>query len=330
MEGRVSILPSIGVKLGRFYKLAFDVNICSHLPNPKKYSPISAMWRTLQKSLRCLWRILFPERCIQCGARLTVREEELCATCIFSLPLTRIHAEPGNGVERLFWAKIDIERASAFMYYIPNSETRLSFMRLKYQRHRPQMGHFFGRMMACDLADTDFFSTIDLIVPVPLSAQRRRQRGYNQAAQLALGIAAATGLPVCEEAVERHVDNPTQTHLNAHERSQNVKDIFRLVRPELVAGRHILLVDDILTTGSTILSCAETLAEAGGVRFSILTMGLSRHYHVPKAVRDLAKNSSEEWQPLEEQVWEYDASTDSRVHPLEENRGEASSDERHS
>ena len=72
------------------------------------------------------------------------------------------------------------------------------------------------------------------------------------------------------------------------------------------------------------------VAEAGGVRFSILTMGLSRHYHVPKAVRDLAKNSSEEWQPLEEQVWEYDASTDSRVHPLEENRGEASSDERHS
>ena len=288
------------------------------------------MWRTLQKSLLCLWRILFPERCIQCGARLTVREEELCATCIFSLPLTRIHAEPGNGVERLFWAKIDIERASAFMYYIPNSETRLSFMRLKYQRHRPQVGHFFGRMMACDLADTDFFSTIDLIVPVSLSAQRQRQRGYNQAAQLALGIAAATGLPVCEEAVERHVDNPTQTHLNAHERSQNVKDIFRLVRPELVAGRHILLVDDILTTGSTILSCAETLAEAGGVRFSILTMGLSRHYHVPKAVRDLAKNSSEEWQPLEEQVWEYDASTDSRVHPLEENRGEASSDERHS
>ena len=287
------------------------------------------MWHSLQKILLHLWRILNPARCAQCGQRLSEREDEVCATCLLSLPQTHLHAAPGNGVERLFWGKIAIERASAFMYYIPNSKSHQLFVRLKYQRRRPQVGHFFGRLMACDLADTDFFSTINLIIPVPLSAQRLHQRGYNQATQLAQGIAAATGLPVCEEAVERHVDNPTQTHLNAHERSQNVKDIFRLVRPELVAGRHVLLVDDILTTGSTILSCAQTLAEAGGVRFSILTMGLSRHYHVPKAVRDIAKNSSEEWQPMEEQIWEYDASTDSRAHPLQEKTGSVSSDERH-
>ena len=285
------------------------------------------MWQSLQKILLHLWRIISPVCCIQCGARLSVREEELCATCVFSLPRTRIHAQPGNGVERLFWGKIDIERASAFMYYIPNSLSHQPFMRLKYERRRPQVGHFFGRMMAEDLADTDFFSTIDLIIPIPLSAQRLQQRGYNQSTQLALGIAALTGIPVCEEAVERHVDNPTQTHLNTYERSKNVKDIFRLVRPELVAGRHVLLVDDILTTGSTILSCAQTLAEAGGVRFSVLTMGLARHYHVPKAVRDLAKNTSLEWQPMEEQIWEYDASTDSREHPMKEKTGRASADD---
>lgn len=285
------------------------------------------MWHSLQKILLHLWRIISPVCCIQCGARLSVREEELCATCVFSLPRTRIHAQPGNGVERLFWGKIDIERASAFMYYIPNSLSHQPFMRLKYERRRPQVGHFFGRMMAEDLADTDFFSTIDLIIPIPLSAQRLRQRGYNQSTQLALGISALTGIPVCEEAVERHVDNPTQTHLNSYERSKNVKDIFRLVRPELVAGRHVLLVDDILTTGSTILSCAQTLTEAGGVRFSVLTMGLARHYHVPKAVRDLAKNTSLEWQPMEEQIWEYDASTDSREHPMKEKTGSTLADE---
>ena len=287
------------------------------------------MWQSLQKILLHLWRIINPVRCIQCGARLSVREEELCATCVFSLPRTRIHAQPGNGVERLFWGKIDIERASAFMYYIPGSPSHQPFMRLKYERRRPQVGHFFGRMMAEDLADTDFFSTIDLIIPIPLSARRLQQRGYNQSTQLALGIAALTGIPVCEEAVERHVDNPTQTHLNTYERSKNVKDIFRLVRPELVAGRHVLLVDDILTTGSTILSCAQTLAEAGGVRFSVLTMGLARHYHVPKAVRDLAKNTSLEWQPMEEQIWEYDASTDNREHPMKEKTGSASADDEH-
>ena len=282
---------------------------------------------SLPRTLLYLWRIVSPVRCIQCGARLSVREEELCATCLFSLPRTRIHAQPGNGVERLFWGKIDIVCASAFMYYIPGSLSHQPFMRLKYQRRRPQVGHFFGRMMAEDLADTDFFSTIDLIIPIPLSAQRLQQRGYNQSTQLALGIAALTGIPVCEEAVERHVDNPTQTHLNTYERSKNVKDIFRLVRPELVAGRHVLLVDDILTTGSTILSCAQTLAEAGGVRFSVLTMGLARHYHVPKAVRDLAKNTSLEWQPMEEQIWEYDASTDNREHPMKEKTGRASADD---
>lgn len=129
--------------------------------------------------------------------------------------------------------------------------------------------------MAQDLLDTDFFDGIDFIVPVPLHRKKMRQRGYNQSAELAHGIAELTGLPVREDLVSRVVDTPTQTRLTAEERRENVRDAFRLLQPAAVANRHILLVDDVLTTNATILSCAEELVKATGVRISVLTLALA-------------------------------------------------------
>lgn len=221
-----------------------------------------------------IFHILSPRRCVVCGTRLDRAEQHLCTPCYLALPFTHLHGERGNVVERLFYGHIAIERANAFIFYRASSDSRFLLFSLKYY-NRPQLGKYLGRIMARDLLDTDFFDTIDCIVPLPLHANKQRRRGYNQSAELARGVAELTGLPLHEDIVERVVDTPTQTHLTPQERRENVRNAFRLIRPEAVAGRHILLIDDVLTTNATILSCAQEIAKAPNVRFSILTLALA-------------------------------------------------------
>lgn len=268
------------------------------------------LFRCTGRLLRDLWHILMPHACMICGRRLTSGEEVICATCLMTLPRTQIRGRAGNGLERLFWGRIPIRRASAYMYYIPRSQSHEVFIRLKYRR-QPRVGIFFGRVMAQDLLDTGFFDGIDMMVPVPLSRQRQRQRGYNQSTQIARGIRQLTGIPIREDIVVRSRDNESQTRLSSHERRTNVEGIFTLTAPEAAAHRHILLIDDILTTGSTLLSCAECLAKAEDVRISVLTMGMARHYHAAKAVVDMAKHSGFDMEVNEdEDIWYYDAPKD--------------------
>lgn len=237
------------------------------------------MWGKILSLLNDVVDTIFPRFCCVCGRRLTHNEEETCITCLDHLPLTRIRGKKGNVVERLFWDDvICARRANSFMYYEPESQYSHIFLKFKYH-NQPQLAVAFGRMMAQDLADTDFFEGIDLIVPVPLSKKRRKKRGYNQSERLAQGVGQITGLPIEENALQRVVDNSTQTHLNTNERRKNVENIFKLARPELVSGKHVLIIDDTITTGSTVRSFAHTLAQAGCVDISILSLGISTWHH---------------------------------------------------
>ena len=136
--------------------------------------------------------------------------------------------------------------------------------------------------MARRLLQTDFFKDIDCIVPVPLSKQRYQQRGYNQSERLAQGISIETGIEINTTAVLRIVDNPSQTHLSQSERMQNVKDIFCLGDAAAIQGKHILLVDDMITTGSTTRACARVLVEVGNVKISVVSLGLSSRNQLRK------------------------------------------------
>ncbi|MDO4929896.1 MAG: ComF family protein [Bacteroidales bacterium] len=225
-------------------------------------------------------RLLLPSYCMICGRRLDRHEEYVCTKCFNDLPFTRLHGEPGNVVERLFWAMLPIRRANALLHYQTEGDTRYIFFQLKYY-NRPRVGRFFGRIMARDLLDTDFFDTVDVIIPLPLHAKKERKRGYNQSLLLAQGISEVTGLPIDTTAIVRWVDNPTQTQLTPEERRENVQGIFHLAHPERVANRHVLLVDDVLTTNATLLSCGRELVRAGGVSISILTLGLAGQHAFP-------------------------------------------------
>lgn len=221
--------------------------------------------------------LLFPRRCVICGRRLAKVEHEICTSCFSCLPLTRRKGKPGNGLERLFWRRINIVRANALLRYESGADSRRLVLGLKYFDH-PEIGVMFGRIMARDLEETDFFKDIDFIIPVPLARKRMKKRGYNQSERLAQGVSDITHIPVLNDAVIRYVETPTQTRLAISERKENVHNIFHLERPAVVNGKHVLLIDDVLTTGSTILSLAEEISKGGDVRFSILTLCEAGHH----------------------------------------------------
>lgn len=230
--------------------------------------------RSLRQAVSAAVSTLFPERCTMCGRRLGTQERCVCAACYARLPFTRFRGRKGNPAERIFWWRVPIVRASALLRYQPGTRSSRIILDMKY-RNKPQTGIHFGRIMAADLSDSGFFEGIDAIIPVPLSRQRERQRGYNQSLMLARGISQITGLPVWENVVERIVDNPRQARLHSTERTENVKGIFRLHDKNKICGRHVLIVDDVLTTGATALSLAGEICQGQGTRISVLALALA-------------------------------------------------------
>ena len=203
-------------------------------------------------------------------------EEVLCVRCQADLPRVRTISFEENDIARIFWGLVPIEKGISFFHYTPHSPHSRILFELKYHNH-PEVGKTMGRMMAEELKATNFFNGIDLIVPIPLSRKKERQRGYNQSDWIAWGISEATGIPTDTTSVVRTKSNPSQTTLDHRQRRENVRDIFAVRHPGNLEGRQILLVDDVITTGATMLSCAEAIARACRVRFSVLSLAWAGH-----------------------------------------------------
>lgn len=230
-----------------------------------------------QSVLTRLFDLVAPRRCVACGARLAVSERVVCSSCLLHLPRTYYYSTPqDNVVARLFWGRVDVCRAAAFFFFRPKAESAAVIYAMKY-RGDVDACRYMGRLMATELAADSFFNSIDIIVPVPLARKRRRARGYNQSEELARGMAEITGLPVDTRAVERTGFIISQTKLSREDRMDNVEGAFRLADASRISGRHVLLVDDVITSGATMLSCARAVGEAEGVTVSILALSFS-HY----------------------------------------------------
>lgn len=183
----------------------------------------------------------------------------------------------GNAMEKNFWGRFPIERASAFLLYAKGSPVRSLLFGLKYYGN-DRLGHFLGRCMATELLSSGFFQGIDCIVPVPLHPRKQKRRGYNQSEVLAEGISAITGIPVFPHLLYRNQDTHTQTHKGGRERWASVGNVFGCKEPGLLEDKHVLLVDDVLTTGATMVACADALGQVPGLRISVLTLALSGDY----------------------------------------------------
>jgi len=220
--------------------------------------------------------LISPRLCVVCGQRLAVSEEAVCSKCYLHLPRTGFASDPyENTMAKTFWGRIPIERAAALFYYQPHAETANIIYELKYNNH-PEIGETLGRMTARELQLNGFFDDIDAIVPVPLAKKRERQRGYNQSLMIARGLSQVTGLPIFNKVVRRNAFEGSQTQKGRWERNENVEHVFELTDGDSIRGRHLLLIDDVVTTGATATACGRQLAKADGVRLSVLSLGFAK------------------------------------------------------
>lgn len=221
--------------------------------------------------------LVAPRFCCICGRRLTPTEEEVCVGCNISLPRTGFAASPtDNLLTRRFWGMFPVERCASLFFYQASSISKRPILRFKYFDH-PETAVFFGRAMANEFGRDGFFEDIDLIVPVPLAKVRSKQRGYNQSELLARGMSEVTGIPVEAKAVRRSAFKTSQTHLSRMERFDNVAGLFSVIAPERVAGKRVLIVDDVITTGATTAALAQELIKAGVECVHIACLACTKH-----------------------------------------------------
>jgi len=216
--------------------------------------------------------LLFPRLCYGCGNHLLRNEKLICTGCYVSIPRTNYHQQSENPVEQLFWGRCLVEQAAAFSYYAKGSRIRNMIHKLKYSGIK-EIGYELGRIYAVSLKSSGFMDEIDIIIPVPLHPAKKRIRGFNQSEYISAGISDVTGLPVNTDSLNRIVISVTQTNRSRYDRWTNVEGIFRVSDPDSIRGKHILLVDDVITTGSTIESCVNELLKVEGVKVSVIGIG---------------------------------------------------------
>ncbi len=217
-----------------------------------------------------LW-ILFPELCASCDKALNSGEVCLCTYCRFHLPKTNFHLQKENPIVKHFWGKVDVNAAAAYYYFSKGEKVQHLIHQLKYQGKK-EVGNFVGEAYGTDLKRSALFATAEIVVPVPLHATKLRKRGFNQSDFFAQGLSVAMNIPWSPDALKRNLATETQTRKHRYERYENVDRVFEVNKPELMEGKHVLLVDDVVTTGSTFTSCAEAILELPGTTVSIAAM----------------------------------------------------------
>ena len=220
---------------------------------------------------------LAPRSCTICGSRLTVTEEVMCACCNQCLPRTGYSKSAfDNRLSRLFWGRIPIEKGAALFFYKAHSDTSRLLYQLKYGGH-PELGERLGQIVAAEFAQDGFFDGITAVLPVPLARQRERERGYNQSVEIARGVCEETGLPLLFNALERITFHGSQTQKDRWERNENVDKAFHLLDASAVSNQHILLIDDVITSGATLVAVVKEVLKGNNVKVSVLSLGFANN-----------------------------------------------------
>jgi len=215
--------------------------------------------------------LLFPELCAACGESLVANEHLLCTDCQYNLPFTNFHLQTNNIVAQQFWGKIDLQGAYALYYFAKGGKVQNLMHQFKYKGMH-QIGNLLGNIAGGQLTKNDIFNSVDFIIPVPLHKKRLKQRGYNQSACFAMGLAQKLNASVEESNLVRVTATETQTHKSRFARFENMTEVFTVQKPERLINKHILLVDDIVTTGSTLEACGLQLLKIPGLKLSVATI----------------------------------------------------------
>lgn len=230
--------------------------------------------------IQSLWAdfldLIYPRTCVACGNTLYQHEELICSYCLVHLPKTFFHKDPKNPLLSLFWGKIPIEMVASFYFYNKGNRVQNLIHQLKY-KNQPEIGMYIGKRYGKALKKSSNFSDIDVIIPVPLHSSKKKKRGYNQAEMIAEGLSSSMDIPYDVQSFIRREATETQTRKTKQERWENVKNKFKVEDPDQIINKHILLVDDVITTGSTMEACAQVLLVEEGVRISMVSIAAA-HY----------------------------------------------------
>jgi ComF family protein len=220
--------------------------------------------------------LFFPTVCAACNGHLVRSEVAICTACLMDCPRTFDQHNPvDNPLSRVFWGRVQLQGAAALFVFSKGGKVQELIHNLKYNV-RTDAGIAAGKLFGNELKDLTPFNTIDAVVPVPLHSDKLRKRGYNQAACFGEGIAEALQIPMYAHGMLRLSATETQTKKNRNERWENVEDVFTLNEKINLKGKHILLVDDVITTGATIEACAIPILELEGTKVSVVSLAAAR------------------------------------------------------
>jgi len=218
--------------------------------------------------------LIYPSICTGCGNSLWENEKMICTFCDYHLPRTNFHNDSENPLVRIFWGRTRIENAAAYLLFNKGNAVQQLVHALKY-KGRKDIGVWLGKQYGLYLNASPCFRSVDQIIPVPLHPKKFLSRGFNQSEQFAIGLNAAMNIPVETQVLFRQKTSETQTKKSRFLRWQNVEEIFTVKGSHSLEGKHILLVDDVVTTGATIEACALALSKFPGIRISVAAIAFA-------------------------------------------------------
>lgn len=230
---------------------------------------------TLFSPLDELLDLFFPRLCPVCHRAMNRDEREICIGCLHRLPRTHYHLDPLSPMAQLFLGKTPIERCAAFFHYTTPGDARDLIHHIKYHGGK-RCGLVLGELFARELLPSRFFDGIDTLVPVPLHPAKLRQRGYNQSEWIARGVARATGIDLSPHWLSHTRHTRSQTRKGVYDRWLDTHSAYDAHSAPDLAGRHLLLIDDVVTTGATLLACAQALQAHGNPRISCLSLAATQ------------------------------------------------------
>jgi ComF family protein len=223
---------------------------------------------------RALFNLIYPKICYACGEAINGELQDICVTCRSELAYLNIREFQNNPIQQLFWGRVEFEKATAFTKFEKKGKMQHLLHALKYKGIK-DVGITLGELAALEIGTTDFFNDIDVIIPVPIHAKKQKTRGYNQSHYIAQGIQNITEIAIDFDSIVKEQHTSSQTRKRRFERYENVTNTFNLLNKNKLKGKHILLVDDVVTTGSTLEACATQLQKIEGLKLSLLTISVS-------------------------------------------------------
>lgn len=215
--------------------------------------------------------ILYPDLCPACDNALFKYERTICLSCVYKLPRTEFHHQDDNPIARVFWGRVKLEHTAAFVYYNKKGRVQNLMHQFKYNG-RKDIGFELGKLYGQDLKKAKWIHEIDVIIPVPLHRKKFKKRGYNQSEEVVKGLVYSLHIPMDLTSLQRIKESETQTKKNRIQRWENVMGIFELTDKDFLINKHIVLVDDVITTGATIEACAQKLLEVPGLKLSVISL----------------------------------------------------------